>query len=116
FYRIFRKKLLEFSVKLRRQGLVVTQNQGGFLSLLNQIGDSKSLARSCHPKEYLGRLAGMDPRSEFLDGIRLVAGGLVVRGQFKIHSFVSPAQHKMLGKRFSNSQNHAIFWVLLPIL
>ena len=51
--RILREELFHFAIKLGRKGLVVTENQGGFLNFLDHIGHGKSLPRSRYTQERL---------------------------------------------------------------
>ena len=53
-HRITRKELLEFPIELGRQCLVWRHHQGGSLHALDDIGDSKSLARTSYSQQGLG--------------------------------------------------------------
>jgi len=48
-----REKVLEFMIKLRRQSLVMGQNQGGAIDLFNHLGHGVCLARPGHAQQYL---------------------------------------------------------------
>ena len=68
---------LQFRAELGREGLVVGDNEGGPLDLLDDGGHRKRLAGAGHAEEHLGVHALLNAGREGLDGLGLVAGGLV---------------------------------------
>src|SRR5690606_19934315 len=47
------EKLLELTVELRREGFVVSHDQGGALHLSNHISDGEGLTRTSHAEQRL---------------------------------------------------------------
>ena len=47
------KKLIEFSIKLRCKGFVVSEDQGGLLYFLNHVGQREGFPRPGHSKQSL---------------------------------------------------------------
>ena len=76
---VFGEKLLEFAVELRRQSLVMAEYERGTLHLLYDIGHSEGLARTGDAKQRLRLAAGLHTLGKLPYGLRLVAGGLVLR-------------------------------------
>ena len=77
--RIVGHELAELGAELGGQGLVGLQNQSGPLQALDQPGRGRGLAGAGGAHEHHVVLAVLDPRGQLLDGLRLVAGGLVGR-------------------------------------
>ena len=82
---VLREKLLELGAELGRQGLVVGQNQGGPVGLLNDIGHGEGLAGTGDAQHDLLVKAQLQTAAQLLNGLRLIAGGLVRGVKFKIH-------------------------------
>ena len=80
-----REEIFELPVKLGGQCLVVTQNQCRLVDVLDDIGNGKSLSRAGYSQQRLCRHMLPDTFSQLGDGLRLVAGRLIVGYQFKIH-------------------------------
>src|SRR5690606_35385422 len=74
--RIVGEEALELGIELGGQGLVVRQDQGGALSLFNDLGHGEGLARAGDAQENLILLALIGLVDQFGDGGGLVAGGL----------------------------------------
>ena len=88
---------LEFAVELRRQGLVVRDDQGRPLQFLDDAGHGKGFAAAGHPQQSLELLPGLDARDQLFYRPRLVAGGLVVGYQLKTrhHPLLRKAAHQV---------------------
>ena len=69
-----REERLEFVVKLRRERLVVRQNKGRTLQLLNDIRHCERLAGARHAPERLTLRARRKAVHKLSDRLRLVAG------------------------------------------
>ncbi len=61
-------------------------DQGGAVGRLDHLGGGEGLARSGDAEQDLMLLAIEDAAGEGLDGLRLVALGLVVAYQLEVHS------------------------------
>ena len=72
---IFRKKLAEFRVKLRRQGLVRGQHQGRTPGTGDDVGHRIGLARAGHAKQGLEGEAVFQAVNQRSNRLRLVTGG-----------------------------------------
>ena len=77
FHRVVREKFLELTVELRRQGLVVSDDQRGFIQLRNDIRHGKRLARSGNAKEGLTLVAFLEAFDQVSDSLGLVAGWFI---------------------------------------
>jgi len=75
---VLREEGLEFLVELRREGLVVGDDQGGPLDGLDDVGHRKGLARAGDPEQDLVRMPPLDPPGQLLDGLGLVTPGLEI--------------------------------------
>lgn len=71
------KKSSHLLVELGRQCLVVAKHEGGFVHVGDDVGHGESLARAGHAQQHLGRVAAQHAVGELLDGLWLVASGLV---------------------------------------
>ena len=91
------EELLELTVELRGQCLVVTQDKGWPLCLLNDIGDRKRLSRSCDAQKCLMGQSGVQPFDQLPDGFRLVTLGLEFAVKFK-SGHGATARHKKRGQ------------------
>ena len=77
------EQLFKLVVKLRREGLVVGDDQRRALGLFDDAGGGKGLARAGQAQEHLARLATIYRVGELRDGDRLIASRLVVRDQLE---------------------------------
>ena len=83
FHRVVGEKLLELGAQLGRQGLVVGQNQGGPLGLLDHLRHGKGLAGAGDAQQDLLLQPVLNALRQSGDGLGLVAGRLVFRNDFK---------------------------------
>ena len=83
--RVVREELLHLAVELRRERLVVGDDECRLLQLLNHIRHRKGLARARHADQGLELIARAKPADQFLYGLRLVARRLKLTVQFKFH-------------------------------
>jgi hypothetical protein len=65
------------------QGLVVAQHEGGFLYLLDDIGNGEGLSRACYPEQCLEAITLPDTLGQCRDGLRLVPRWGKFRCNFK---------------------------------
>ena len=77
FHGVVGKEPLHFLVELRRQCLVVTEDERGLPGAGNHVGHGESLARTRHAEQHLRAVAPTDSVGEFHDGLGLVASGLI---------------------------------------
>ena len=75
-HRVFGEEILELAVELGGQGLVVGDDQGGQLGLLDDLGHGEGLAGAGDPLQGLGLVPGPQAPGQGLDGLGLVAGRL----------------------------------------
>jgi hypothetical protein len=61
-YSIFRKELLEFTIKLRGKGLIMGYYECWSLEAFNYIGNSEGLARASNTKENLVPVTFFNPK------------------------------------------------------
>ena len=80
---VLREKLLELAAKLRRQRFVVRQHQRGAVQPLDNVRHGKGLAAAGHALQGLHTVAGFYAFYQRVYCLRLVAGGLKRRYQFK---------------------------------
>ena len=78
FHRVAGEELLEFGIELRRQGLVMGDDERGPIELADDIRHRESLARAGHTEERLMAIAGLDRLQHLRDRLALVAPRLVV--------------------------------------
>ena len=81
----------ELVVELGGEGLVVREDEGGALDLLDDLGHGEGFAGAGDAEQDLILLAGGEAGDEFGDGAGLVALGLVGGGELEVHS--SPEYH-----------------------
>ena len=67
-------------IELRGERLVVREDDGGAIDLLDHLGHGERLARAGDAEEYLVAVAVVDAADELGDGFGLVAAGFVVAG------------------------------------
>ena len=94
FHRIVRKKRAELRTELRSQRLVVCQHERRTVAVCDDIRHRKRLARAGHAEEHLLRQTVFDAPRQFFDGLRLVAGGLIIRNKLKIHCVTSECRRR----------------------
>jgi len=83
---VVREELLELLEQLRREGLVVGDDECGQLRPLYDVGHGEGLARSGHPEQHLVSGVAVYAVNDLVDGLGLVAGGCVGAVQLKFHS------------------------------
>ena len=86
FHGVFRKKLAELRAQLRSQRLVVRQDQRGPIHVGDDIRHGERLAGTGHAEQDLIAQAHVEALRQLLDGLRLVAGGLELGVQLKVHT------------------------------
>ena len=86
FHGVFREKLAEFRAQLRSQRLVVREDQRGPVDVGDDIRHGERLAGTGHAEQDLIAQAHIEALRQLLDGLRLVAGGLELGVQLKVHT------------------------------
>ncbi len=74
--RVVGEKGPELLVELRRQGLVVAEDQGRAVRRLDDLGHGEGLARAGDAEQRLERHPAVDPLHQPLDGFNLITGRL----------------------------------------
>ena len=82
---IFREEVLELPVQLRREGLVVAQDQRRTLQLRDDVGHREGLPGARHAQQRVVLRAVLDRAHQLPDRLRLIAHRGVVRYEFEIH-------------------------------
>ncbi len=82
--RIMREEAFEFREKLRRQGLVVGDDNGRASPLADHISHRKGFARAGHTLQRQTLRARLQPLRQLLDRLRLIAGRRKVRHHRKL--------------------------------
>ena len=72
-------------IELRGERFVVSENEGGAIGLLNELGHRKCFAGTGDAEKHLMLFARLDAAVELIDGGRLIAAGLVVAMQLEFH-------------------------------
>ncbi|CDD52449.1 unknown [Bacteroides sp. CAG:875] len=85
FHGVVREEVLELPVELCGQRLVVAQDEGRLVHVLDDIGNGESLSGAGDPQQGLCGYVLHDAFGQLSDGFRLVAGGLIVGYEFEIH-------------------------------
>ena len=88
-YRVVGEESLELAVQLRRQGLVVAQDEGRPLQALDYVGHGERLAGTRHTQQRNVLHSFGDDVAQLVDGLGLVPGGLVGGAQFELHDLHS---------------------------
>ena len=88
FHAVVREKLSELVAKLRRESLVVRDDEGGTLQSFDDVRHCESLAAARHAEQDLGGKAALQPCRQFLYRGGLIAAGRIVADKFK--AFHSP--------------------------
>ena len=78
FYGILWEKFLHFPVKLRRQRLIVGNDERWLVQCLNDIRHGKGLTGARHTQQCLELIALPKPFYKLSNSLRLVAGGLIL--------------------------------------
>ena len=84
------EELAEFLAQLGGQGLVVGQHQRGAVDPLDDLGHGVGLAAAGDALEHLGAQAVFQSLGQLVDGLGLVAGGLIRGYDFEIRHGVLP--------------------------
>ena len=79
------EKLLELAVELRGERLVVRDDQRGPVDVADDVRDGERLAGAGHAQQGLVPVAGLDGFGQLGNRLRLVALGLVIGSEFKLH-------------------------------
>ena len=74
--RVVGEELPELAIELRRQDLVVSEDQGGPLQLLDHTGHGEGLARAGGSEQDDVGVPGLEALGDRLDGGGLITGGL----------------------------------------
>ncbi len=82
--RVIGKEPLHLGIKLGGQRLVGRQHQGRPALLGDHMGHGEGLARAGDAEQHLVAVLGLDAADQLVDGMRLVAGRLVFRGEFEL--------------------------------
>ena len=85
---VLREKVLVFGVKLGGEGFVVGHHQGWELQLLDDVGNGEGLAGAGCAEQHLVVVAFFDAGNQFLDGVRLIAGGFIGGVKFELHHLI----------------------------
>ena len=82
---VLREEGFEFVVELRGERLVVREDDGGAIELLDHLRHREGLARAGDAEEDLVAVAVGCAADELRDGFGLVAAGFVVAGKLEFH-------------------------------
>ena len=77
---VLREERFEFVKELRGERLVVREDDGGAIGLLDHLGHGEGFARAGDAEEDLMAVAVVEAADELGDGLGLVAAGFVVAG------------------------------------
>ena len=80
---VVRKKTFELGVKLRRQRLVVRNDERRLVHVSNDIGDGEGFSRTGDAEQRLMLRAGDNAGGQLFNRLRLVAGGRVIGNEFE---------------------------------
>ena len=86
FHRVVREESLEFLVELRRERLVVRQDQRRLAHVLDDVCHRESLAGTGDTEERLELFSVLETVCQFLNGFRLVARRPVRANKFKVRT------------------------------
>jgi hypothetical protein len=81
---VLREQLLELAEQLRREDLVVRDDQGWPLDLLDHVRDRERLAGAGDAEQDLRLVASLEAFDQLGDRLGLIAGRLEPRGQPKL--------------------------------
>ena len=93
------EELFELVVELGGEGLVVGEDEGGAVGLLDDLGHGEGLAGAGDAEEDLVLFAGGEAVDELVDGAGLVALGLVGGDELKVHLGII-AEKRRRGERW----------------
>lgn len=94
-YFVSGEKFAKLGIKLGGEGLIVSEDKGGLLDVLDNISHSKSLTRARHTKQSLLAHARAQAARELRNCGRLIASGLIFRDKFKLrHIIIIPLKAK----------------------
>ena len=82
---VVREEVFELAVELRRERLVVAQDQRRAVHLGDHVGHGEGLSGAGNAEQGLGRNAVLEALHELFDGFGLVAGGLEFGDEFEGH-------------------------------
>ena len=85
FDRVAGEELLELVIELGGEGLVVGEDEGGPVGLLDDLGHGEGFAGAGDAEQDLVLFAGAEALHQFVDGAGLVAAGLVAGDELKVH-------------------------------
>ncbi len=91
------EELLELVIELGGEGLVVGEDEGGAVGLLDDLGHGEGLAGAGDAEEDLVLFAGAEALHQLVDGAGLVAAGLVGGDELKVHVGII-AEERRLGE------------------
>ena len=77
------EKAFELGVELGGECFVVRDDERRFADVFDDIRDGEGLARTGHAEQRLMFGARQNSLGQFRDGLRLIAGGLIGRDEFK---------------------------------
>jgi hypothetical protein len=77
------EETLELGVKLRREGFVMGDDEGGLLDLVDDVGDGVSFAGTGHAQQRLVLDAGAESGGQAVNGLGLISSRFVRGNQFK---------------------------------
>ena len=77
-HRVLGEEFLHLTVELRRQGLVVGNDEGRLLKLLDHVRHGEGLSGSGHAHQRLKLISLPETLHQLFDGLRLVPGGLII--------------------------------------
>ena len=80
---IAREKTLELGIKLRRERLVVRDDERGLVNVPDHVGDRERLARTGDAEQHLVLRAGQQTFGQLRNRLRLIPGGRVVGDEFE---------------------------------
>ena len=86
FHRIVGEERLEFLVELRRQRLVVREDQRRLAYVLDDVRHGERLAGTRDAKQRLELFSVLETFGEFFDGLRLVARCPVRAHEFEVRA------------------------------
>ena len=103
---VFREKLLELAAELGRQGLVVGQHQGGTVEPGDDVCHGEGLAGAGDAQQHLLLQAVFQAKDQVVNGLRLVAGGPVIRDELESihHSLRTELFMILYHVRFQNTR------------
>src|ERR1700690_3919065 len=91
--RVLREEALELGEELRRQRLVVADDEDGPVAPGDDVGHGERLSRARDPEERLVPVARGDGPDQLFDGLRLVARRRVLGGQLEKHGEIHDTGH-----------------------